>query len=143
MLTLSPLKLLIVLVVAVILVGPDKLPQVARQLGAGWRAFRQFHQRVEQEVRDNIPDLPSSTEIARLARSPVAFLNQLADLPSADAAVPDPGAEPEAETGVWPVDDAAADGPPGTVERTVPDPEAATAGRAGGVGTPPADPSMN
>jgi TatA/E family protein of Tat protein translocase len=83
-LSFSPIKLLIVLVVAAVLVGPDKVPQVARQLGAAWRAFRSFHERVESEVRQTIPDLPSTTEIARLARSPVAFLNQLADLPASN-----------------------------------------------------------
>jgi TatA/E family protein of Tat protein translocase len=84
-LTFSPVKLLIVIVVAAILVGPDRVPQVARQLGAAWKAFRAFHERVEQEVRDNIPELPSTAEIARLARSPVAFLNQLADLPKPES----------------------------------------------------------
>ncbi|HUZ10467.1 MAG TPA: twin-arginine translocase TatA/TatE family subunit [Acidimicrobiales bacterium] len=141
MLTLRPLNLLIVLVVAVILVGPDRLPQVAKQLGAAWRAFRQFHQRVEQEVRETIPDLPSSSEIARMARSPVAFLNQLADLPGDDAAVPDPAAEPGARTDVWPTDAAAAEGPPRTGGPTIPEPGSAE--RVGAMGTPPADPSMN
>jgi len=92
MLSLSPVKLLVVLVVALILLGPDKLPQVARQLGAGWRAMRDFHARVDQEVRQAMPDLPPPSEIARLARSPVALLNQLADLPgpAAGAGGPSP-----------------------------------------------------
>jgi TatA/E family protein of Tat protein translocase len=125
-LTLSPLKLLIVAVVAVILVGPDKLPHVGRQMGAGWRAFRQFHQRVEQEVRETIPDLPSSSEIARLARSPVAFLNRMADLPGTDVRAP------------------------GQAPDLLPDPAAGAAAETaearrgvGAIGEPPADPSMN
>ena len=91
MLDLSPVKLLLVFIVAMILVGPDKLPQVARQLGAGWRKVRQFHEQVDREVRENIPDLPSTAEIARLARSPVALLNQLAKS-SSDDLVEDPAA---------------------------------------------------
>ncbi len=91
MLDLSPVKLLLVFIVAMILVGPDKLPQVARQLGAGWRKVRQFHEQVDREVRENIPDLPSTSEIARLARSPVALLNQLARS-STDDLVEDPAA---------------------------------------------------
>src|SRR5579862_5905580 len=83
MLSLSPVKILIVLVVGLVLLGPDKLPQVARQLGAAWRAFRQFHERMEAEIRQTIPDLPSTGEIARFARSPVALLNRLADHPQA------------------------------------------------------------
>ena len=42
MLSISPVKILIVLVVAMILVGPDKLPQVARQIGGAWRALKSF-----------------------------------------------------------------------------------------------------
>src|ERR1700678_3843763 len=106
MLNLSPAKLLVVLVVALVLLGPDKMPQVARQLGAAWRTLRDFHARMEQEGRETIPDLPSTTEIARLARSPVAFLNQLADMPVRDLEPPvlDPAADPAADpvAGDWP-----------------------------------------
>ncbi len=80
MLNLDPTKLLIIAVVAVILLGPDKLPQVARQVGAAWRTFNEFRHRMETEVRSSIPDLPSSAEIARLARSPSALLNHLSTL---------------------------------------------------------------
>jgi TatA/E family protein of Tat protein translocase len=111
MLSLSPIKLLVVFVVAMILLGPDKLPQVARQVGAAWRSFRQFHERVEREVRETMPDLPSTTEIARMARSPVAFLNRLAE-PSVTSSTPplDPGAAvPAAQTNgaAWPSDPSA------------------------------------
>jgi TatA/E family protein of Tat protein translocase len=79
-LNLDPTKLLIIAVVAVILLGPDKLPQVARQVGAAWRSCNEFRHRMEREVRSSIPDLPSSAEIARLARSPSALLNHLSTL---------------------------------------------------------------
>ena len=80
MLSLSPAKLLIVAVVALVLVGPNKLPQVARQLGGFWKAFRSFSQKIESEVRASVPDLPSSGEIARYARSPISLLDTLAGL---------------------------------------------------------------
>ena len=69
------------IIVAVILVvlGPDKLPQAARQIGNGWRSLKQFQQRVESEVREAIPSLPSSGDLARVVRSPVNLLNELAD----------------------------------------------------------------
>lgn len=95
MLDLSPTKLLIILVVAVLLLGPKRLPQVARQLGAGWRWLRQLHHQIDQEVRQSIPDLPSSQELVRYARSPVSLLNRLAAMPPDDALVEDPAA-PEA-----------------------------------------------
>jgi sec-independent protein translocase protein TatB len=93
-LNLDPAKLLIIAVVAVILLGPDKLPQVARQAGAAWRTFNDFRHRMENEVRNSIPDLPSSTDIARLARSPSALLNHLSNM------APDGADEDEEAAGV-------------------------------------------
>lgn len=80
MLNLDPAKLLVIAVVAVILLGPDRLPQVARQVGSAWRSFNEFRHRMESEVRSSIPDLPSSNDIARLARSPSALLNHLSKM---------------------------------------------------------------
>jgi TatA/E family protein of Tat protein translocase len=82
MLNLDPAKLLVIAVVAVILLGPDRLPQVARQLGGAWRSFNEYRHRMENEVRSSMPDLPSTTEIARLARSPSALLNHLSNMSS-------------------------------------------------------------
>jgi hypothetical protein len=80
MFNLDPAKLLIIAVVAVILLGPDKLPQFARQVGGAWRSLNEFRHRMESDVRDHIPDLPSGAEIAHFARSPTALLNRLSTL---------------------------------------------------------------
>ena len=82
MLNLDPGKLLVIGVVAIILLGPDRLPQVARQVGGAWRSFNEFRHRMESEVRDTMPDLPPTSEIARLARSPSALLNHLSNMAS-------------------------------------------------------------
>jgi TatA/E family protein of Tat protein translocase len=89
--TLSPIKILIVCIVALFLIGPDKLPQVARQIGGAWQGFRSFLKSFEEDVRSSMPDLPSSGEIARIARSPVALLDSLAKLTDEELE-PDPGA---------------------------------------------------
>ncbi len=68
MLNLSPIKLLIVLIVALLVVGPDRIPQISKQLGAGWRTLRGLSSRIEAEVRSSVPDLPSTGDIARYAR---------------------------------------------------------------------------
>jgi len=111
-LNLSPIKLLIVLIVALLVAGPDRLPQIAKQLGGAWKALRTFTTRIETEVRSNVPDLPSSGDIARFARSPIALLDKLAGLDEkglqpdhaselategVDGLVPDPGAPPTVE----------------------------------------------
>lgn len=70
---------MVIVAVALLLLGPDKLPEVAQKLGASWRALKRIQERVEAEVREAIPDLPSTGDIARIARSPVNLLNELAD----------------------------------------------------------------
>jgi sec-independent protein translocase protein TatB len=82
MFNLDPGKLLVIGVVAIILLGPDRLPKVARQVGDAWRSFGDFRHRMEAEVRSNIPDLPSTEHLARLARSPSALLNHLGNMSS-------------------------------------------------------------
>lgn len=79
MLDLSPLKIMVVVTVVLILLGPDKLPEVSRKLGATWRAIKQFQEKVETEVREVIPQLPNSGDLSRLVRSPIGLLNHLAD----------------------------------------------------------------
>ncbi|MGA2037526.1 MAG: twin-arginine translocase TatA/TatE family subunit [Acidimicrobiales bacterium] len=79
MLSLSPAKLLVVLVIALIVLGPEKLPEVARQLGATWRDVRRWRSWLETEVRSSFPDLPPTHEVVQAVRSPLAFLDRLAD----------------------------------------------------------------
>ena len=79
MISLSPIKILVIVAVVLLLLGPDKLPEVAHKLGSSWRALKQIQERIESEVRQAMPDLPSTADIARMARSPVNLLNQLAD----------------------------------------------------------------
>lgn len=81
MFLLSPAKLLVVLVVALLVLGPDKLPKVAKQLGGLWGDFRKFRERLELEVRDTFPDLPSTDTITQAVRSPLTFLDSLTDDP--------------------------------------------------------------
>ncbi len=81
---LSPAKLLVILVVALVVLGPDKLPKMARQIGSLWSDFRSFRHRLESGVRENFPDLPSTQSITQAVRSPVAFLDNLAETHAAE-----------------------------------------------------------
>jgi len=82
-----------------LLMGPDKLPDVAHKLGAAWRTLKKIQERVESEVREAIPDLPSTGDIARIARSPVNLLNQLADRVDAKEAAAATPVAPESTEG--------------------------------------------
>jgi sec-independent protein translocase protein TatA len=46
----GPLEILVVLVVALVVFGPSKLPELGRQVGRGYREFRKF----QQGFRDDI-----------------------------------------------------------------------------------------
>ena len=81
---LSPAKLLVVVLVAIVVLGPDKLPKVARQVGSLWGDFRRLRERLESDVRGNFPDLPSTDKITQAVRSPITFLDSLADTHAAD-----------------------------------------------------------
>jgi Sec-independent protein translocase protein TatA len=75
---------LVILVVALIVLGPDKLPKVAKQVGGLWGDFRKFRERLESEVRGTFPELPSTDTIANAVRSPLTFLDTLAATHSAE-----------------------------------------------------------
>lgn len=151
---LSPAKLLVVLLVAIVVLGPDKLPKVARQVGSLWGDFRRLRTRLETDVRGNFPDLPSTETISQAVRSPLAFLDSLADTHGGDnAATPsattverpsDPVGEGEqpsgganATNGAVVAEEAASI--PGV---SISDPQG-TVHAVRGVGTAPDDPSMN
>ena len=78
MINLSPIKIMVVITVVLLLLGPDKLPEVARKLGSSWQSIKQLQHKIETEVREAIPDLPSSGDIVRIVRNPVQLLDQLA-----------------------------------------------------------------
>jgi Sec-independent protein translocase protein TatA len=82
LLNLDPSKLVVIAVVMIIVLGPDRLPHFARQVGGAWRSFSEFRQRMESEVRNSIPDLPSTTELANYARSPATLLDRLSSTTS-------------------------------------------------------------
>lgn len=132
MISLSPIKLIVVAAVIILLMGPDKLPEMAHRLGASWRALKRLQERMESEVREAIPDLPSTGDIARMARSPVSLLNQLAD--RADKK----DAEAQSSTGNT-NESAVPEGSP----LIKPPPRAATPRTPVETPAPPPDPSLN
>jgi sec-independent protein translocase protein TatB len=134
MLNLDPAKLLIIAVVAVILLGPDRLPALARQVGGAWRSFTAYRHRMEQEVRSSMPDLPTSAEIARLARSPSALLDSLATMSPEQESPLAPSV-----TTASPDGDATASG----TERPADRARGAEAPIRVPASSPPADPGMN
>lgn len=61
---LDPAKILVILVLALVVLGPERLPKAARQIGSFLHDFMAFRSRLEQEVRSALPDV----EIPDLSR---------------------------------------------------------------------------
>ncbi|MCL4448385.1 MAG: twin-arginine translocase TatA/TatE family subunit [Actinobacteria bacterium] len=72
MFNLDPTKVIIILVVALIVLGPERLPHIAKQLGGFWGDFKRFRQRLESEVKTVLPD------ITWPGNSPLEWLDTLA-----------------------------------------------------------------
>jgi TatA/E family protein of Tat protein translocase len=53
---LGPAEILVILVVALLVFGPNRLPEVARQVGRGVREVRRFQQHIRSEIDDVLAD---------------------------------------------------------------------------------------
>jgi TatA/E family protein of Tat protein translocase len=139
MFNIGPPEILLILLIALVVVGPAKLPELGRSIGRGLREFR----KVQDEVRDSInfsldvePDRP-----APKSRTP-----RTADPDHAASAEADTA--PSAHPAIAPVREAMGDPPPPDVDPRDPGP-APDPPRTADTGTrasPPADtgaPSTN
>lgn len=52
----GPLEILVILVVALVVFGPSKLPQLGRQVGRGYREFRKFQQGFRDDIQGAFGD---------------------------------------------------------------------------------------
>jgi TatA/E family protein of Tat protein translocase len=52
----GPLEILVILVVALVVFGPSKLPQIGRQVGRGYREFRKFQQGFRDDIEGAFRD---------------------------------------------------------------------------------------
>lgn len=98
---LQPTHLLFILVIALLVLGPKRLPEVGRALGRGLRDFRNALN--TDDLRDQMispptthTDTPTSQEQARAAETPVA--NESPDVPTVTGdhatGAPEPGPDP-------------------------------------------------
>jgi sec-independent protein translocase protein TatB len=81
--SLDPAKLLMILVIALVVLGPERLPKVARQIGGTWHELQKLREKAESEIRSAMPDL---SDLPRLPTSPTSSLSGfLSDLTSPKA----------------------------------------------------------
>ena len=91
----GPLELVIILVIALLVLGPGKLPDVGAALGKSIKEFRKASSDVQEAVKVDVdtsplPNTPAAaTPAAPIAAPPVAEA-PAAPAPAADAAPADP-----------------------------------------------------
>lgn len=68
--SLDPEKIVMILVVALIVIGPQRLPKAARQLGTWWRSLIELRAKLEQEFREAVPDFKEAFPVEELPRIP-------------------------------------------------------------------------
>jgi len=82
--SLDPAKVLVILVIALVVLGPERLPKAARQMAGAWRELTRLRDQVSDEVRSAMPEL----DLPRLAPGAVSgFLRDLTSSPSAQVAI--------------------------------------------------------
>jgi Tat protein translocase TatB subunit len=80
----NPQELLVILVIALIVVGPRKLPEMARSIGRGLREVRKAQDEVRKTIQIDLDDEPASSRPGTAGPSPT----------SAEASDPAEGAAP-------------------------------------------------
>lgn len=59
---LGPTELIIILVIALVIFGPSRLPKIGQSVGQALRQFRDSTQKVEEEVKKGIEESTSGEE---------------------------------------------------------------------------------
>jgi TatA/E family protein of Tat protein translocase len=85
----GPLELVIILVIALLVLGPGKLPEVGASLGKSIREFRKASSDVQESVSVDTTPQPPAAPLAATPAAPVAAPVQ-APAPVADAAPAEP-----------------------------------------------------
>jgi len=87
--SLGPAEILVVLVLALIVFGPKRLPEVGRQVGGALRELRKVQSSVEQEIRSVLDDTTGPVRSMLPGHSP----EPVPDVTAAPAVPPGAGAE--------------------------------------------------
>lgn len=84
MLNLDPAKLLVILTVALVVLGPERLPKVARQMAAVWRELSRIRDQVTDDIRSAMPDidLPKIPRVPSASGAISGFIGSITQPPS-------------------------------------------------------------
>jgi sec-independent protein translocase protein TatA len=98
--SLGPAEILVIMVIALLVFGPDKMPDIARQVGRGFREFRRVQNHLKAELRDVVSEFDSADDDQETGTpAPAATGDPVPSLPPLNADGTDlPATENGAET---------------------------------------------
>ena len=97
--SLGPAEILVILVIALLVFGPNKMPDIARQVGKGFREFKRVQQHLKSELRDVVSEFDSPSSTPSTGSDPVPMLPPKDEVaaPPTDAGSPGPAPAASAE----------------------------------------------
>lgn len=96
--SLGPAEILVILVIALLVFGPNRLPEIGRQVGRGVREFRKFQDSIKGDLGDVFSD--DATDHAEPAPTlPPRELETGAAAPPGETSLPAPGESSSAPSG--------------------------------------------
>jgi len=130
MFNVGPTELLVILVLALMVFGPKRLPEMSRQIGRGLREFRRATQDVQNELHgvltlDEDDDDPAAAPVTSNGSGPPKADTAETAQSDADASAGEPAAGTQVQTETPPAEpqaDAPNDGPSASEGHTVIDP---------------------
>lgn len=102
--TLGPAEILVILLVALIVLGPERLPDAARKVGHFVAEVRRIGSGFQAELRDamNVPTSPPSTTAASTDAAPASASSAVPGPDGDLEPAPPPSARPDDPTGELP-----------------------------------------
>jgi sec-independent protein translocase protein TatB len=94
-------EILVVLLIALLVLGPTRLPDAARQIGKAMAEFRRVTSGLQTEMRDAMADLDREVSFSE---SPPTFPEPAAEITVAEG-LPPAGVRPPAVADAWEVPD--------------------------------------
>lgn len=64
MFNVGPTELMVILVLALIVFGPKKLPEMGKSIGKGLSEFRKAQTEIKREIREGMNETPATTSAA-------------------------------------------------------------------------------
>src|SRR6266516_2392183 len=86
--SLGPAEILVILVVALLVFGPDKMPEIGRQLARAVREFRRVQKHVTSELHGVVSELDFTSDQAPAGGDPVPSLPPKDGAPAVDGQEP-------------------------------------------------------